>query len=174
MHIALLLMVLLMSPMGGCGDRNATVPVGGMAFPVIPLANLTDGTALLPHALRGKVLVINFWATWCEPCRKEMPSLERLHRQTDPAKLAVLGISVDSDRNLAREFLLQHRLTFTNYSDGEQKLARGALNIQAFPVTFIVAPDGTLKARITGVRDWASADTLHMLEQTVATSLTIR
>jgi peroxiredoxin len=129
---------------------------------------------MLPEALRGKALVINFWATWCEPCRKEMASLERLHRQADPAKLAVLGVSVDTDRYLAQEFLLQQRLTFANYSDAEQKLARAALGIQAFPATFVVAPDGSLRARITGVRDWGSADMLRILEQTLATRLSAR
>jgi peroxiredoxin len=103
-----------------------------------------------------------------------MSSLERLHRQADPARLRVIGISVDADLNLAREFLLQHQLTFANYTDGEQKLARGLLKIQAFPATFVVAADGGVKAQITGARDWSSAETLRLLEQALDTPLAAR
>ena len=170
----LLASLVLFGGIGACGDRAVPVAAPAKTFPAMPLTSLAGGAVLPPEALRGKALVINFWATWCEPCRKEMPSLERLHRQTDPAKLAVLGVSVDTDLNLAREFLRQYNLTFANYTDGDQKLARGALNIQAFPATFLVAPDGTIKARITGVRDWGSADTLRLLEQTLAMSLGAR
>lgn len=158
-----------MAGITACGER-ATTPFGvGEAFPAVTLNNLSGKDQLAPEALRGKAWVINVWATWCEPCRKEMPSLERLHRQADPAKLAVIGLSVDTDLNLAREFLLQHQLTFPNFSDSEQKLARDKLKIQAFPATFLVAADGTIKARITGARDWSSAETRQLLAQTLDT-----
>ncbi len=169
--LGVLLLLCVIGALGACSESPAPGAAPGTAFPVLPLASLTGGAVLSPDVLSGKALVINFWATWCEPCRKEMPSLERLHLQADPEKLAVLGVSVDTDLHLAREFLLQHKLTFANYTDGEQKLARGALNVQAFPVTFLVAPDGTIKARINGVRDWGSADTLRMLEQALVTPI---
>ena len=173
-QLGALLLLGVIGAIGACSESPAPGAASGTAFPVLPLASLAGGTVLSLEALPGRALVINFWATWCEPCRKEMPSLERLHLQADPEKLAVLGVSVDTDLHLAREFLLQYKLTFANYTDGDQKLARGALNVQAFPVTFLVAPDGTIKARITGVRDWGSTDTLRMLEQTLAMSVTAR
>jgi len=150
-----------------CGERGAAGVAPGQPFPAVPLVSLTGNHSLAPEALRGKALVISFWATWCEPCRKEMPSLERLHRLADPAKLSVIGLSVDTDLNLAREFLHQHNLTFPHYTDAEQKLARDLLQIKAFPATFLVAADGSVKAQITGPRDWSSADTLRMLQQTL-------
>lgn len=154
-----------------CGERAPTPFPVGQAFPVVPLLSLASDAATLPEALRGRTTLINFWATWCEPCRKEMPSLEQLHRQIDPARLSIIAVSVDADLNLAREFLLQHAITFANYTDGAQKLARGPLGIRAFPATFVVAADGTVKAVITGARDWASVETLQMLEQALSTKL---
>ena len=164
----------LLSAIGACNRPTAVEPkpASGEPFPILTFSTLTDGKPFLPDTYRGKALVINFWATWCEPCRKEMPSLERLHRQADPDRIAVLGVSVDTDINLAREFLLQYQLSFANFSDVEQKLARGQLNIQAFPVTFLVAADGTLKARITGIRDWASPESVLLLEQMLAVPVT--
>jgi thiol-disulfide isomerase/thioredoxin len=163
------LVLALLAGVIACGERAGAPQTVGYLFPAVPLANLTGKDVVSPDALRGKARVVNFWATWCEPCRKEMPSLQRLHQLADPAKLSVIGFSVDTDLNLAREFLLQHKLTFPNYSDAEQKLARDALMVQAFPVTFLVAADGTVRARITGARDWASPDTLRLLAQTLNT-----
>lgn len=154
-----------------CGERTGAGFVPGQPFPAVPLVSLTGNQVLPSEALRGKALVINFWATWCEPCRKEMPSLERLHRLADPAQLSVIGLSVDTDLNLAREFLHQHQLTFPNYTDGEQKLARGLLQIRAFPATFLVAADGSVKAKITGPRDWSSVETRRLLQQTLGTAV---
>lgn len=162
---------LLLAGLIACSERKAQSFQPGQVFPPVPLVSLTGGASALPETLRGRALVINFWATWCEPCRKEMPSLERLHQQIDPAKLAVIGVSVDTDLNLAREFLHQYALTFPNYSDSTQKLARDSLKIQAFPVTFLVAADGTVRAQITGARDWASPDTLDLLERTLNVSI---
>lgn len=163
----------LLSPIGliACGDRAAQRFQLGQAFPTTALVSLTGDGVLSPAAMRDKALVVNFWATWCEPCRKEMSSLERLHQLANPAKLRVIGLSVDTDLNLAREFLLQHKLTFANFADNEQKLARGLLGIQAFPATFLVGADGTVKAKVTGSRDWSSPDTLRLLNQILAASV---
>jgi thiol-disulfide isomerase/thioredoxin len=168
------LALLVAGGMGACGERTTNGFKPGQAFPAVALASLAGHDQAAPDSPPGGARLVNFWATWCEPCRKEMPSLERLHRMADPTKLSVIGISVDSDLNLAREFLLQLKLTFPNYSDREQKLARAQLNIQAFPVTFLVAADGSVKACITGMRDWASAETLHMLEHTLGDTLVSR
>lgn len=162
---------LLLLGLMACGEHAPKPFPLGQAFPEAPLASLAGDAAVLPQALRGKAVLINFWATWCEPCRKEMPSLEQLHRQIDPARLSVIGVSVDTDLNLAREFLLQHAITFANYTDGAQKLARDPLGIRAFPATFLVAADGTVKAVIIGARDWASAETLQLLERALFTRL---
>lgn len=167
--VVMALAVALLAVVMACGERTETSQSRGFPFPAVPLMSLTGKDVLTAQAPRGKARVVNLWATWCEPCRREMPSLQRLHQLADPATLAVIGISVDSDLNLAREFLLQYGLTFPNYGDSEQKLARDGLRVQAFPATFLVAADGTVRARITGARDWASPELLRMLAQTLDT-----
>lgn len=157
----------------GCAERaHPGGPRVGEPFPEVVLAGLESGQTSSWGTYRGRTLIINFWATWCEPCRSEMPSLERLSRMADARRVAVLGVSVDSDLNLAREFILQNRLTFPNFSDPEMRAARTLLGIQVFPATFLVLPDGRLAARVTGARDWTSPEALRELETTLGLELT--
>lgn len=103
---------------------------------------------------RGKVLVLNVWATWCPPCRREMPSLERLHARLDPARAEVIGLSVENDDHRVREWLRQSKITFANYLDMGTPSARALLGITSYPQTFFIGPDGQLIAAIVGARDW--------------------
>ena len=137
----------------GCSDRGQAYPTAGEPFPLSALAKIQQLGE--PHSgLDDKTLLINFWATWCTPCRKEMPDLQRLSETLDREKFAVLGISVDDDSNLVREFLLEYRIRFANYQDQEQLLASQLLGIRAFPETFIVGPDGLILQRLSGERAW--------------------
>ena len=133
----------------GCGAPDSiSSPRAGNPLPNLQLDGLMDGRALSTASLRGKVLLINFWASWCEPCRKEMPSLEALSRRYGSERLAVFGVSVDADENLAREFVLQSEVTFPNFTER----ARDVLRVRALPETVIVSADGIVVARVTGAR----------------------
>ncbi len=105
---------------------------------------------------RGKRLIVNFWATWCAPCREEMASLQALSEALRPHGIAVVGVNVDEDRNLAREFLLRHRLQFENFADPGMAHSR-SLGIEALPQTFAIDADGRLAAHAAGARDWMGA-----------------
>ena len=85
-----------------------------------------------------------------------MPSLERLSTLFFPKDLLVIGISVDSDHNLAREFSLRYKLTIPMLSDSDQALSNGILRIPAFPVTYLLRRDRTIARIIVGARDWAN------------------
>lgn len=137
--------------------------VEGRPFPALKLDHASDN-ALAAKAFRGKLLVLNVWATWCPPCRREMPSLERLSHTLDPNRFAVVGMSTDEDELLASEFLLQNRITFTNFFDRNGKLAK-QIGLTMYPETFLIAPDGTLIQRVPGLREWDSAPVLAELEQ---------
>lgn len=113
---------------------------------------------------RGKLLVLNVWATWCPPCRREMPSLERLSKNVDGRHIVVAGMSVDTDTNLAREFLDQNGITFRNFIDIDGKSAP-ALSISIYPETLVVAPDGKILYRVVGERDWDSPAMRQLLEE---------
>lgn len=127
----------------------------GQAFPIAALSVLKtiDGQQF---SYKNKTLVINFWATWCPPCRKEMPDLQQLSNTMDMNQFAIIGISVDSDINLIKEFLLQNEIKFSNYQDDDQKLSRDSLGIRAYPETFIISPKGITIKRILGEQRWNS------------------
>jgi len=135
----------------------------GQQFPEFVLTRLDGGTAS-PKAFRGKLLVLNVWATWCHPCRQEMPSLERLSRAVDPERMAVIGLAVDDDKRLVQEFILQHHVTFPIFTDTDMRIANGILGINAFPATFLIAPDGKLVGQISGEREWDSPAMMRLLE----------
>jgi len=139
--------------LAGCTDKKQGYPKAGEVFPLSVLnqaRNLADNKV----DLRNKTLLINFWATWCAPCRKEMPDLQKLSEALDPGHFAVIGVSVDKDVNLVKEFLLQHKIGFANFQDEDFEIATQLLGIEAFPETFIVAPDGVIVKRISGERAW--------------------
>jgi peroxiredoxin len=113
-------------------------------------------------------LVVNFWATWCGPCRHEMPSLETLSTLFRPQDLLIIGVTVDSDRNLAREFILRHHLTFPMLSDSEQELSSGVLRVPAYPATYMLKRDRTIARIIVGARDWADPHMVAEIEELLA------
>lgn len=152
----------------GCGERKPGAgPQRGDPLPELRLDGLIGGRTLSTAALHGKVLVINFWASWCTPCREEMASLEALSRRYGPHRLAVLGISMDADINLAREFVLQYQLTFPNFTERESERARDLLRVRALPETLVVSADGIVVTRVTGARDWVSPEAVAMLDAVI-------
>ena len=149
-----------------CADDSGSAQPGvGAQLPSVVLIGLTDEAPTSISALRGTALVINFWATWCEPCRDEMQSLERLSHRLSAHGVRVVGITVDQDLNLAREFVRNRELTFPIYTDGDQKAFQSWLRVRALPETVFVTADGAIAARIVGARDWNSAEGDRLLEQ---------
>ncbi|ROR32909.1 TlpA family protein disulfide reductase [Inmirania thermothiophila] len=152
------LAVALAAFLAGCGGD----PAAGRVLPEGRLWRL-DGTAVEASAYRGRAVVLNFWATWCVPCREELPSLERLARSLDPARFAVVAVSVDDDVNLVREFLRETPLAFDLYLDRD-RWWQGRLGVRAIPDTFLVAPDGRIVARETGPRQWDAPEMRRRVE----------
>ncbi|WP_455365463.1 TlpA disulfide reductase family protein [Kaarinaea lacus] len=111
----------------------------------------------------GKVLVLNVWATWCGPCRHEMPSLDRLSQKLDSDKFQVVGMSVDTDDHVVREFLIERKVSFPNYMDPSMTVANEVFGIRAFPSTFLFAPDGRLLEVIEGWREWDNRDMVNRI-----------
>ena len=133
----------------------------GQAFPAFMLDFI--GAAQPERRLpSGKFLVLNVWASWCGPCRREMPSLQRLSERLDPRRFAVLGMSTDADPRLAQEFILATGVAFSNVLDLDGAMAQRA-GLDMYPDTFVIAPDGTLLLRLTGAREWDSAAMLERI-----------
>ena len=155
---------LAMAALGACSKAPPPKPeiAEGKPFPPISVVD-SAANALDDPSLRGKMLILNVWATWCPPCRREMPSLERLSKTLDPKRFAVLGLSTDQDERLAAEFLMQNGITFTNFFDENARLSR-EWNLKVYPETFVIAPDGKLVRRIPGLREWDSPEVMAELE----------
>lgn len=105
-------------------------------------------------AYRGKVVLLNFWATWCPPCRKEMPSMERLHRAYRERGLVVLAVSQDeAPLEEVRRFAVSLGLTFPVWHDRDREAARH-YSVPGVPTSYLIAHDGQLAYRVLGEYDW--------------------
>jgi peroxiredoxin len=110
---------------------------------------------------RGKVVMINFWATWCPPCLEEMPAMERLYRQHKEAGFTLIAVSVDADPKKVAPFVTEHKLTFPIGLDPRMEMAN-SYGVRALPSSFIVGRDGNLAALAIGPRTWDN-DAAHSL-----------
>ena len=111
--------------------------------------------------LRGKVVLLNFWATWCPPCRKEMPDLEALYRRFEPQGLVILGVS-DEDTDKAKPFIEQQGITYPVLLDPGRKVNE-LFQIQGIPKTFVYDRDGKIVAQSIDMR--TQKQFLEMLAQ---------
>lgn len=159
--VACLLLVLCVLP-SACTKSTPQLKVKvGERFPDLVVKDLKNKDVFL-HFAGGKITVLNFWATWCGPCRHEMPSLDRLAQLLDDTKFRVVGVSVDQDRHLVREFLLDRKIYFENYLDDKMVATNDHIGIRAFPSTFLIGGDGRLLKIVEGWRYW---DTMESLKE---------
>ena len=114
--------------------------------------------------LRGRVVVLNFWATWCPPCVAEMPSLERLHRQLSPRGLVVLGVSVDLDAAAYEKFLRDLNITFINHLDPDRHVS-SLYGTFMYPETYIIDSQGRLVRKVIGPLEWDDPQVVSLLTQ---------
>lgn len=122
-----------------------------------------DGSPLRLRDLRGSIVLLNFWATWCEPCRQEMPALERLHRLYRSRALRVVAVNFKESREEVRAFMTEHLLTFPALLDPEGAGAR-LFKVRGLPVTLLVGKDGNVLWKVIGAREWDGPHGLSYLE----------
>ncbi|PIQ98032.1 MAG: thiol-disulfide oxidoreductase ResA [Nitrospinae bacterium CG11_big_fil_rev_8_21_14_0_20_56_8] len=135
----------------------------GYLAPRFTLRNLAGNRVDLGD-FKGKVVVVNFWATWCAPCRVEMPSFESLYRRYRSEDLTVLAISIDKNHDEAiRDFVNQYNLSFPVLLDTEGQAER-LYPSQTIPFTYVIGRDGRVVARVDGAKNWESAETFEAIE----------
>ena len=137
----------------------------GQKAPAFTLATLDGGHAsLVDH--RDKLVVLNFWATWCGPCALEMPSLEALWRRYRERGLVVIAVSVDrgSPRGLLEPYVRNLKLTFPILLDPDSKTS-DSWRVTALPATFLVRPGGDATGMAVGAREWDSAEMKALVER---------
>lgn len=114
---------------------------------------------------RGKPLIINVWASWCGPCREEMPSIQRLSTGKYSKQFNVIGISTDDDAYAAASFIKGARLTFNNYIDHDLVL-ESLLGANTIPLTILVDARGVVVKKIYGARNWDSTESIEIIKNT--------
>jgi thiol-disulfide isomerase/thioredoxin len=135
-----------------CGAAELQPWRGGPA-PDLELRAL-NGPAHRLTEYRGRVVLVNFWATWCEPCRDEMPSMQRLKDRLAGRPFAVLAVNLDEPEARIRAFLSQVKVDFTILLD-PGRTAGKSWNARILPASFVVGPDGRVRYSVVGELDWS-------------------
>ncbi len=149
----------------GCHGRPDPPALGAKA-PSFELRDLENRLHRL-ESFAGRVVVLNFWATWCPPCVEEMPSLQRLEDILGDEGLVVVGVSVDERYADIAPFVAEHELRFLVLHDLGKRVSR-RYEVFQFPETWIIRRDGRLASHIVGARDWAAPESLGIFRELLA------
>ena len=167
---SILLIILII---GGIGiiallqTKNASFNQSGINRSVkgVPAPNFTlpdlDGKMINLADYKGKVVLLNIWATWCAPCVKEMPSMEKLYQELKDEGLEILAVSIDETGSEAvRPFMEKHKLNFPALTDTEGK-TKTLYQTTGVPESFIIDRDGIIVEKIIGPREWATPGAIN-------------
>ena len=160
--VAALLAALVAWPVGAEAQQPLRLWDGG-ATPALQLPDLQGRTHRLSD-YRGKVVLINFWATWCAPCREEMPSIERLRQAMQGKPFAVLAVNLAEPEPRIRQFLQSMPLGFPVLLDANMS-ATNAWKVRQLPASFVVGPEGRIRYTYIGDLDWSSAAVRQTLSE---------
>ena len=151
--------------------RRQMVPVAlGSEAPNFTAVTVDSAPRLKSLAdYRGQVVMVNVWATWCLPCRVEMPSIEALHRDYAPKGFKVLAVSVDDPgrAETISAFVEQYKLTFEILHDPDKKIVE-QYDILGYPETFIIGRDGVIRKKLLSATDWNSPEHRALVERLLA------
>lgn len=136
--------------LAGCYSGTRPPRVGETA-PDFAVTDSSKTVAL--HDLKGQVVVLNFWATWCPPCIEELPSLVTMQRQLEPKGVKVLAVSIDVDQKAYEKFLKEHGVELLTVRDPDQK-ASTIYGSFKWPETYIIDRKGVVRRKFIGAVDW--------------------
>ena len=123
-----------------------------------------SGSTVALHDLKGKVVVLNFWATWCPPCVEEMPSLIRMQSELKDKGVTVLAVSLDVDENAYKKFLKDHGVELLAVRDASQK-SNALYGTFKFPETYIIDRQGKVRRKFIGPVDWTQPEIVSYLSR---------
>lgn len=143
-------------------ETQGDPPAPEIALDAMYKGGNTGGGAVKLSDYKGKWVFVNFWATWCAPCRDEMPSMEMLNRRFG-SELTMIAVSVDDDQAQIGRFFGSDKPSFTVLWDNEKKSAR-AYGTSKFPESYLIDPEGRVAAKFTGPRDWYNQGTVQYFD----------
>ncbi|RMF88322.1 MAG: TlpA family protein disulfide reductase [Nitrospinota bacterium] len=142
------------------------MPEEPQAAPAFLLPDLS-GKVVALEDLQGKVVFLNFWATWCPPCRAEMPAMERLFQRMQGKDFALLAINFQESRQQVEEFMQEFQLHFPALLDSEG-VAGTAYRVIGLPTTYILDRKGRIVASVVGSREWDSEEAYAFFDRLLA------
>ena len=147
--------------LAGCYSASRPPRIGSTA-PDFTVQDVDRKIAL--SDLHGKIVVLNFWATWCPPCVDEMPSLVHLQQRLKDKGVTVLAVSVDVDEGAYRRFLKDHNIDLLTVRDPDHK-SSNLYGTFKFPETYIIDRDGKMRRKFIGEVDWDQAEVVEFLSK---------
>ncbi len=148
---------------GGWFEKRVAPANVGEQAPEFSLPDI-EGEEVELSRFRGKFVLLGFWASWCPPCREEMPSLEKFHRKFTGDKLALLTVNVGEPPSEVRAFVSSNSLTFPVLLDPSGKVQK-LYGAYQFPVFFLIDPQGRIVTRYLGLRNWTSPEVRRELNE---------
>jgi len=151
--------ILILLTLSGCysGSRPSRIGTAAPDFTV----HDSERTVTLSQ-LKGQVVVLNFWATWCPPCIEEMPSLVQMQQRMKAKGVTVLAVSVDVDQNNYQRFLRDHNVNLLSVRDADQK-SNTLYGTFKFPETYVIDRGGVVRRKFIGPVDWTEPDVIEYL-----------
>ncbi len=143
----------------------------GSAAPEFHATTMVPGSKTLKNIsdYRGQVVLLNLWATWCGPCKQEMPGIQALHEALGPSGLRIIALSVDEPDmdDAIRAFVAEHKLTFEVLHEGSGTIER-AYQTSGVPETFLIGKDGVIRKRVIGAAEWNSEGNVRLIRGLLA------
>jgi len=155
------LALLTLATLGGCYSGSHPSRIGSAA-PDFVVQDTDRKVELRDYS--GKVVVLNFWATWCAPCVEELPALVELQQRFREKGVTVIGVSVDVDADVYHRFLKDHKIDFLTVRDPDQK-TNNLYGTFKFPETYIIDRNGIVRRKFIGAVDWNQPEIVDFLSK---------
>jgi len=169
LFIVSLFFLLAMGPnpsTGGSKDTVSPLDADKIINSKAPDFTLRDlqGKDIALSSLKGKVVLLNFWATWCPPCKAEMPAMNRLYHEIKARGFEIIAVSTDNSLSTIRDYLAKNRVDFPILHD-EKKSVSKQYRVFSMPTTFLIDKNGTIVEKFYGEYDWTDSDVRKQIEK---------
>jgi peroxiredoxin len=165
-HMRIITIAFLLLIMTGTASAIPPAPweIEGLMDKKAPALTLPDlnGKSISIKSFRG--ILLNFWATWCAPCKREMPALDKIYNRYKKRGFRVIAVSIDNDKSAIEGFLGKIPLSFTILHDKKIQAAK-SYKVYAYPTTFLIDRNGIIREKFIGEEDWLDASRTKLIER---------